>query len=114
MAKQTYVRLICDVGEPHEGTHSVTFAVGSDSYEVDLCDKHRQTFDKDMQKWTSAGTKAHSARRKGSMTKASQRATAGGLHTEVRQWAKIKGIEVPARGNLPKAIVEQYKKEVAA
>lgn len=109
MAKEVITRLVCDVGERHDGTHTATFEVNGQVWELDLCDKHGDQFDKDMSKWTGMSSKVNPNRRK-----SPKKATAGGVDlAAVRRWASLKGVPVATRGNIPKTVIEQWQKDGA-
>ena len=116
MATETRTVQVCDVCGATTDNPSLRFGWGSAFYEADLCDKHGKEF-REM-----AETIIESARRLGvdapktkqtAVTKPFMQPTPK-IHTNridtaaVRQWAKSKGMKVPERGRLPKALIEQY------
>lgn len=110
MAQEVQIKLLCDVGENrHEATGTVTLGVNGNTYEVDVCDKHGEEFDKTMNKWSSVGRRA--GRTAQPSRRVHQQRTGQGVHTAVREWAKIRGVQVSPKGNIPRAIIEQWEKE---
>lgn len=106
MAVEVIRKLICDVGERHDGTHTLSFAVSGQTYEVDVCDRHGKAFDKDFGTWIDAGRKAEPVRRK---LPASRTRTAAFDHEVVRQWAKLKGLNVSDSGRVGPTIIKQWR-----
>lgn len=105
MAIEVIRKLICDVGERHDGTHTLSFAVSGQTFEVDVCDKHGKQFDKDFGTWASAGRKVGygSARKARSAPKPAFDAEV------VRQWAKLTGLAVADTGRLSPTTIKKWR-----
>lgn len=95
-----------ELGEDEGRT--VTFAIGSDVYEMDLTDDEAGAFFDVLQPYTAAATKVAgrgarkpggraSARRDQSQTKA------------IKAWADEQGLGYPKRGRLPADLVSRYE-----
>ncbi|BCI84662.1 Lsr2 family protein (plasmid) [Mycolicibacterium sp. TY66] len=122
-------------GSPIDGDaiDAVDFSYRGKTYKLELNAKNGAQFDKDIQKWidaaekAAANTEAPAPRKARSTTKrasaksgkaaragrrkasASTSAAAGREQSRaIREWAKASGIEVPARGRIPAAVVEAY------
>lgn len=83
-----------------------TFAFDGISYEIDLNEENAQEFRETMARWTTH------ARRASNRTGRSRRASAassGPSATEIREWAKSQGMEVNARGRVPKNVRDAYE-----
>lgn len=111
MAQEVLVRLLCDVGESrHEATGTVTLGVSGNTYDLDVCDKHGEEFDRAMAKWVSVGRRTTNGTGRARMRRTTQ-SNGKGVHTAVREWARTRGIDVAPKGNLPRSIVEQWEKD---
>ena len=74
---------------------------------LDLCPEHREQFDADMKKWVLANTSGRKAEaaKKGALP-SNQRAA-------IKAWAEEQGLKMPARGKVPRRIVEAYEADQA-
>ncbi|MEE3755253.1 histone-like nucleoid-structuring protein Lsr2 [Mycobacterium intracellulare] len=111
----------------------VEFSYRGKPYTLELNAKNGAQFDNDIQKWVDAAEKAAAnagpavPRKPRSATKrsaakpskaprarrrkasASTTATVGREQSRaIREWAKANGVQVPARGRVPAAVVEAY------
>lgn len=105
MASRVITQLISDLsGEViKDGKgETVQFSYRGSSYAIDLTDKEAAGFDKAMATYLENATKQGGRRR------SSAGAKRGYQPKEVRVWAKGQGIDVPERGRIPAAVVEQY------
>ena len=100
----TQVRVTDDL-DGSEGADTIRFGYQGKSYEIDLSPKNAEKYDKIFQ------TLIASARRTGaSPTVARSSKTERDFNiVELREWAGKKKIELPVRGRIPLAIVEQFK-----
>jgi hypothetical protein len=103
MASRTIVELTDDVdGKP--AAETVTFGLDGREFEIDLSEKNAKALRKVFEPW------AASARRVGGRKARPTTRVATGVDTAaVRAWAASNGIELSARGRLPKHVVEQYR-----
>lgn len=72
-------------------------------YRVDLCKKHAKQVESVITTWVDGI-------RPVSRKKAPARVASAGGYTprQVRQWAELRGIDVPALGRIPRAVVKQF------
>jgi hypothetical protein len=103
MASRTIVEITDDVdGKP--ATETVRFALDGREYEIDLSDKNAKALRKAFEPWAASARRAGGAR-----TRTATRVETGVDTSAVRAWAASNGIEVSARGRLPKDVIEQYR-----
>jgi hypothetical protein len=105
MAQKTLIQLVDDIDgtviEDGEG-ETVSFALDGKAYEVDLTAKNADAFRVLFQDYVAVARKTGRAAKVKASTK-------GGVPTsEVREWAKSNGIDVPDRGRVPQAIHDQF------
>lgn len=104
MASRTIVELTDDLdGKP--AAETVAFGLDGRAFEIDLSEKNAKALRKTLEPWVT------SARRVSGRTRnAPPRRVETGVDTAaVRAWAASNGIELSARGRLPKDVVEQYR-----
>jgi Lsr2 len=108
MAQKITVQVECDVPEAHKGdVETVSFGYYGDTYELDLCSKHRAPLDKLMNALVPLSRRVTiSGRRAG----AKSRRTAGARvqSTAIRAWAHDNGIKVSERGRIPASVIAQF------
>ena len=102
MAQKVTVEMTDDLDGSQADT-TVSFAVDGTAYEIDLSKRNaaamRRTFDRYIEHARKAG---RSTRR--------TRGTRDRRHSsDVRAWAKARGIQVSERGRIPASIVSQYE-----
>ncbi|MDH6221689.1 histone-like nucleoid-structuring protein Lsr2 [Streptomyces pseudovenezuelae] len=92
-------------GSEGEDIAAHTFSLDGVSYEIDLnSDGHQQLLDA-LAPFLEVGRKSgSSSRRRGNSKQAG-----GPDPIKVREWAKAQGIEVNARGRVPREVIEKYK-----
>ncbi len=102
-------KIITTVTDDLDGTanaRSVTFGLDGVAYSIDLSARNEKKLRDSLQEFIN-----HAARQRGAAP--SKPATVRGERdydiAGLRKWAAKKGIEVPSRGRIPNAIVEQYK-----
>lgn len=104
------VQLVSDLSGDEIGDgEGRTVQVGFDgtTYELELTNSEIDELSNLLQPYIKAGRKATGTqRRRGS---ASAGSGASYDAKAVRKWAESKGIEVPARGRIPRAVIEQYQ-----
>jgi hypothetical protein len=112
--KTEVVEHLLDDVDGSVAAESVTFAIDGKSYEIDLSKKNAKALRADLDKWaTHARKPARVARRatRRRSTGASTSAPAAAPTSEsatVRAWANANGVAVPARGRIPREVLEQY------
>ena len=107
MASRTIVELTDDVdGKP--AAETVRFALDGRAYEIDLSEKNAKAIRKVFEPWVGSARRLSGRRSSGSRASAT-RVEIGVDTAAVRAWAASHGIEISARGRLPKDVVEQYR-----
>ena len=106
MAQKIQVLLIDDLdGSAADGT--VRFGLDGTEYEIDLNAEHAQALRDALSRYVQAARRAGGGARRAAR---GGRRTAGGVDsTEVRVWAKSRGIEVKDRGRVPAELVARFK-----
>ncbi|MBD3689480.1 Lsr2 family protein [Nanchangia anserum] len=100
MAKQTTTILIDDItGEPADTT--VKFGLDGVSYEIDLTTKNAEKLRSELRKWADAATRIGGRRTIGTPRGKSESA-------KIREWARERNIDVPARGRIPTKVRDAY------
>lgn len=100
-----------------EGAETITFALRNQAYEIDLSAKNLEKLEKALQPFVAAARPAQTSARQvtpvlkagGTRKRASSGAAAAGVEASaVRVWASENNITIPARGRIPKPIIEEY------
>jgi hypothetical protein len=90
-------------GGPADET--LRFGLDGSVYEIDLSKKNVRAFRKQVAPFVEHARKAgRSQRRRSERTSASR-----GRSSDIRAWAKDKGIQLNARGRIPANVAEQYE-----
>lgn len=117
MAERVTVELIDDLdGKSMEGVASHSFALDRSTYEIDLSPANHEKLMKALAPFIAAARPSKSASRSvspalkaGTRRRASSGAAASGVDPRaVRAWAAENGKDVPARGRVPRPIIEEY------
>lgn len=104
MARQTLVELTDDVdGSP--AAETVTFGLDGVHYEIDLSDEHATELRESVALYVQHARKSSSGRSSHTSTASK---SSGYEPKAVRAWAAANGVEVPARGRIPSAVLAQY------
>jgi nucleoid-associated protein Lsr2 len=102
MAQKTVVELVDDIdGSPAE--ESVRFGLDGIAYEIDLSQKNAAGLRDALASYVGAGRRRARIRgRRSTVTpvRASSRT--------IREWARANEVDVPDRGRIPAAVVEQF------
>lgn len=119
MAREVIERLLDDLDGSSNRVESLTFAVNGTTYEIDLSAPNLKKFNAAVQPFVEAARTVRSPRTgkvAGRTAKATRRGNqSAGLKEQgidpkaVRAWAQEQGLDVPDRGRVPNAIVEQYR-----
>jgi hypothetical protein len=89
-------------GGPADET--VRFGLDGSDYEIDLSKKNARAFRKQVATFVEHARKAgRGQRRRSARTSASR-----GRSSDIRAWAKGKGIPLNSRGRIPASVAEQY------
>ncbi|MFF0284427.1 Lsr2 family protein [Rhodococcus aetherivorans] len=106
MARKTIVETFDDI----DGTalevdgETISFALDGVKYTIDLSKKNARDFRKKINYYVEHATRVGGRKRRGGVRQASGSPSS----KEIREWAVKAGYEVPARGRLPRSLVEQY------
>lgn len=103
MAQRVVVQKTDDI-DGSEATQTVTFALEGVNYEIDLNDAHAEELRAAIREYASAGRRIG-----GRATAAAVKSAAGYDPKAVRAWAASHKVEIPARGRIPAAVLEQYR-----
>ena len=100
---QKKVVVLVDDRDGSVAEQTISFAFKGVSYEIDLSKENAEEFERVISPWISA------ARRVG--RRVGQSAAPESKSSQVRRWAREKGISLSERGRIPTAIIEQFEKE---
>lgn len=96
-----------DGGDGGKAAETVSFAFDGAAYEIDLSAKNAKALRSDLGKWVERARKAKKTPAgRGRRTTAAAKPVSGAA--AIRAWAVESGIEVPARGRIPAAVIEAY------
>jgi hypothetical protein len=105
MASRTIVELTDDLdGKP--AAETLRFGLDGREYEIDLSEKNAKALRKVLEPWTGSARRVSGRR---AARGAVSRVETGVDNAAVRAWAGSNGIELSARGRLPKDVIEQYR-----
>jgi hypothetical protein len=85
-----------------ENAVTVRFALGDTRYEVDLVEANREKLEQALAPFIQVAREVAGG------------PAANGQSAIIREWAKTKGLVVPAKGRIPGAITAQYQSEHAS
>jgi hypothetical protein len=110
VAREVIEKLIDDL-DGSEATETVRFGLDGTTYEIDLNKKNAAALRKALAPYVKAARKGRSTggRRKAAPASTSRKARRDYDIVELREWAGSNGVQVPARGRIPQAVVDQYK-----
>jgi hypothetical protein len=104
MAKRTIVELLDDIdGKP--AAETIPFGLDGTSYELDLSKRNADALRKLLGPYVEHGRKISMRQGRRSGTKV----TTNVDPKAVRAWAASNGHEVPARGRIPRTVVEAFQ-----
>jgi hypothetical protein len=87
---------------------TIRFGLDGTEYEIDLNATHAQALRDALARYISAARRVGAGTRR--PIRSGRKAPVSGLDTtEVRQWAKVQGIEVKDRGRVPVDLVVKFK-----
>ena len=107
MAQKIQTFFIDDLhGSEAEGT--VLFGLDGTQYEIDLSTDHAKELRAGLAPYVQAGRKVTATTRRQAQTR--RKAPASGIsNTQVRAWAKARGLEIKERGRVPADVIAQYQ-----
>ncbi|MFE0422285.1 Lsr2 family protein [Streptomyces sp. NPDC058953] len=110
MAQRVVVALFDDI-DGGEAAETVTFGLDGKSYEIDLNTANAKKLRSALAPYLAAGRKQSGRRPMGGRTRATYKHTAlEPAPAAVRAWAQSNKMDVPARGRIPKAVYEAFRK----
>ena len=115
MAREIIERLVDDL-DGGSAAETVMFGLDGASYEIDLNKRNAAALRKALERYIggarrTAGPKAAKAAKPAKAPKGKAATSPGKRDYDLgalREWAAANEIEVPARGRIPLAVVEQY------
>ena len=112
VAREVIEKLVDDL-DGSEAIETITFGLDGDSYEIDLSKKNAATLRKALGPYVSAARRSSRAsaspRRRSASPAKGKPAPRGYDIVQLREWAGTNGVQLPSRGRIPQATVEQYK-----
>jgi hypothetical protein len=105
MAQRVNVILVDDI-DGDEAAETVSFALDGVDYEIDLNETHAEELREALARYVAAGRRVGGRRRKGQ--RASSGTAGGPSASEIRQWARANGWDVPERGRVSADVREAY------
>jgi hypothetical protein len=104
MARKIVVALEDDLdGGP--AAETLRFGIGGSEYEIDLSKKNARTFRSRLAPFVEHARRAG----KGQRRRPARTSSARERSSDIRAWAKGKGIAVSDRGRIPASVAEQYE-----
>ena len=110
MAREVIEKLIDDL-DGSEAAETVAFGLDGTTYEIDLNNRNAAALRKVLEPYVKAARKGRSAggRRQTAPAATGRKAQRDYDIVQLREWAGSTGVDVPARGRIPQAVVDQYK-----
>ena len=110
VAREVIEKLIDDL-DGSDATETVMFALDGTSYEIDLNKKNAAALRKALDQYVKAARRSSGTggRRKSAPAAPSRKVQRDFDIVQLREWAGSNGVDVPARGRIPQAVVDQYK-----
>ena len=102
MAQKVTVEMTDDL-DGSQADMTVSFAVDGTTYEIDLSKRNAAAMRKTFDRYIEHGRKA------GRGTRRTRGARDRRHSSDVRAWAKARGIAVSERGRIPASVVSQYE-----
>lgn len=106
--RKTQVVLIDDI-DGTEADRTVTFGLEGENYEIELSDANFDKLGEALAPYIAAARKVAGGRGRGRARAGAPAAGGRPKASDVREWAKANNIDVPERGRIPNAILEQYE-----
>ncbi|MEU4841851.1 histone-like nucleoid-structuring protein Lsr2 [Nocardia testacea] len=108
MARKVVVTVIDDVDGSSAAAETVSFGIDGVAYEIDLSEANARELRAGLDKWIPHARKV-GGRSRAKMPAVRQRKDA----SSVREWARRNGHDVPARGRIPSAVLDAYRRAAA-
>ena len=111
MARQMVEALVDDL-DGSEAVETVAFGLDGKAYKLDLNKKNAAALRKLLARYVEAVPRAGRSSRAAAATKvrsaAKKKSTRGYDVAELREWAGANKIPIPARGRIPRAVVDEF------
>ncbi len=109
MAQKVNIILVDDL-DGSEATETVAFGLDGTSYEIDLNDAHAEELRAALAGYVGHARKvAGSKRGRKSPSSSASTAANGTSASEIRDWARSNGMDVPDRGRIPANVREAFE-----
>ena len=110
VAQKVQILLVDDL-DGGEATETVKFALDGTSYEIDLSENNAATLRDAFAVYIAEARKVGGGRRSSSTgATGKQRSSTGGpAASEIREWARANGMEVPERGRVSAEVRKAYE-----
>ncbi|MGH3761021.1 histone-like nucleoid-structuring protein Lsr2 [Actinophytocola sp.] len=110
MAQQVLVQLVDDLdGNVAEDVETVQFGLDGVTYEIDLSDSHAGQLRDSLVDYIAHGRRTGGRVKRSARSVQSIRGAASGEAGQIREWAQANGIELAARGRIPRHVVDAYR-----
>ena len=108
MARKVYEQLVDDL-DGSDATETVRFGLDGTTYEIDLNEKNAPALRKSLDKYVSVARRAGRSDARRRATPSGRRGADRGYDiVQLREWAGANKVKVPARGRIPRSVVDQY------
>ncbi len=108
MAQKVQILLVDDL-DGGEASETVEFALDGTSYEIDLSEKNAAALRDALAIYVAEGRKVTGRRGSSSKPKAARSSSNGGpAASEIREWARANGWDVPERGRVSAEVRKAY------
>ena len=99
--------ILIDDLDGSEANQTIAFVINGDAYTIDLSNDNANKFFTDIQPYV----KAAQNRKRQKISVIQGEVIAVEQRSAIREWAKKNGLEISARGRIPKEIIEAFNKE---
>jgi hypothetical protein len=107
MATKVIVTMVDDLDGKSPSDETVHFRLDGVNYEIDLSTQNAKRLRQDLNAWIGASRRV-GGRRRGSSKSARSRAAVNHESAAIREWGRRHGYKVPARGRIPRALVDAF------
>ena len=110
MAREVIEKLIDDL-DGSDAAETVSFGLDGTTYEIDLNKRNAAALRKALKPYVKVARqgRAGGGRRKAAPGSTTRKVQRDYDIVQLREWAGSNGVDVPARGRIPQAVVDQYK-----
>lgn len=111
MATKTITHITDDLDGSSEA-ETVKFGLWGATYEIDLSEDNQKKLEAALEPFLNVARKSAGGSARRASSPRSTGSSAGGADYDakaVRAWASANGVSVPARGRIPKTVLEQYQ-----